>query len=88
MGYLKLGTCLEIGIPGLYCIRPIAVYFALKKVLEDNPAVELQDLKRFIDDIAGLWDGTEDSFVCWADKINAGLQKEFGLSIKDSPLDQ
>ena len=22
MGYLKLGTYLEIGIPGLYCIRP------------------------------------------------------------------
>ena len=26
MGYLKLGTYLEIGIPGLYCIRPYGIY--------------------------------------------------------------
>ena len=63
----------------------IAVFYALRTALAENPAPELLDLRRFIDDIAGLWDGTEESFISWADKINAKLQADFNLSIKDNP---
>ena len=65
----------------------IAVYYALRAVLADNPSPELLALRRFIDDIAGLWVGTEASFNTWSDKINARLQCEFGLSIKDNPAE-
>ena len=42
-------------------------------------------LKRFIDDLTGLWSGTEEDFVIWADWVNSKL-RDFGLSIKDNPL--
>ena len=39
-------------------------------------------------DIAGLWDGTKESFNIWSDKIDARLQSQFGLSIKDNDADE
>ena len=65
----------------------IAVYYALRTVLVDNYAPELVDFKRFIDDIAGMWLGSEEAFNIWADKINAQLQSKFSLSIKDKPTE-
>jgi len=63
----------------------IAVFYALRAALAENPAPELLAFRRFIDDIAGLWAGTEESFINWSDRINAKLQTDFGLSIKDNP---
>ena len=65
----------------------IAVYYALRSVLSENYAPELVDFRRSIDDIAGTWEGSEDAFNTWADKINAQLQSRFGLSIKDKPAE-
>jgi hypothetical protein len=64
----------------------IALYYVLKKVIfasPDTPA-HLLALKRFIDDLCGLWTGSKLEFTCWSDSVNEKLSK-FGLSIKDNP---
>ena len=38
--------------------------------------------RRFLDDIAGLWTGSYEDFVIWADSINSKLN-DMGLSIKE-----
>ena len=42
----------------------------------------LLSYKRFLDDIAGLWIGTRENFINWADSMNRHLNT-LGLSIKD-----
>ena len=63
----------------------IAVYYALRMALEGNTPDELFSMKRFVDDLTGLWSGPHDLFCIWADSINAKL-KEVGLSLKSDPL--
>ena len=46
---------------------------------------ELIAMKRFVDDLTGLWRGSHDLFCLWADTVNAKL-KEVGLSLKSDPL--
>ena len=43
-------------------------------IISEIYAPELVDFRRFIDDIAGTWERSEDAFNTWADKINAQLQ--------------
>ena len=64
----------------------IAVFYALRCVLEDNATLHLLGFKRFLDDIMGLWTGTKEQFTSWADSVNRGLGK-WGLSIKDNEED-
>ena len=61
----------------------IAVFYALRCALEGGTAPHLIGLKRFLDDIMGLWTGSRDEFVSWADSVNCKLGA-WGLSIKDS----
>ena len=93
--FAKYGNCWYRALLGIptggslsVTLANIAVFYALRKVLADNVTPELINFKRFIDDIAGLWNGSEESFEKWSDKINAGLQTEFSLSIKDNPLER
>ena len=44
-------------------------------------STELVDLKRFVDDLTGLWCGSKEDFIAWADIVNDNLNK-FGLSLK------
>ena len=41
------------------------------------------NVKRFVDDIAGLWVGSIEKFNLWSDNVNKQLS-EYGLSIKES----
>ena len=41
-------------------------------------------LKQFVDDLGGLWSGSEEDFISWSNDVNARLV-EFGLSIKEDP---
>ena len=62
----------------------ITVYYVLRKVIY-SPEVkppELIDLRRFIDDIGGMWSGSVRTFKVWADRINKQLEDEYGLSLK------
>ena len=40
-------------------------------------------LKRFVDDLTGLWVGSKSEFVSWANSVNSNLNR-LGLSIKDN----
>jgi hypothetical protein len=62
----------------------IAVYYVLRKIiyLNDDIPEELLGLKRFVDDICGLWTGSRESFELWSDRVNEEL-RVYGLSIKD-----
>ena len=64
----------------------IAVFYALRCALEGGTAPHLIGLKRFLDDIMGLWTGSRDEFVSWADSVNCKLGA-WGLSIKDNKED-
>ena len=59
----------------------IAVYYVMRNIYSAAPH-ELLGLKRFVDDIGGLWEGTVEQFELWSDEVNAKL-KEKGLSIKE-----
>ncbi|KAL5257921.1 hypothetical protein ACHWQZ_G012763 [Mnemiopsis leidyi] len=61
----------------------IAVFYALRRVMEDSISAHLLGFKRFLDDIMGLWTGSKDEFIVWADSVNNLLGK-WGLSIKDN----
>jgi hypothetical protein len=77
-----------IGIPTggslSVALANIALYYVLKKVIYSSPdtPTDLLDIKRFIDDLSGIWTGTKEDFICWSDHVNQKLQ-QFGLSIKD-----
>ena len=62
----------------------IAVYYALRCAIfdSDNAPDQLLGLKRFVDDLTGLWVGSRSEFIIWADRINSNLNR-LGLSIKD-----
>ena len=64
----------------------IAVFYALRCALSDSDngvfSPSLLGYKRFLDDVAGLWTGSNEEFVIWADSINSKLN-DMGLSIKD-----
>ena len=64
----------------------IAVYYVLRSVIYNSPDKpdSLMALKRFVDDLTGLWVGSEEDFIIWSDQVNERLG-DFGLSIKDSP---
>ena len=64
----------------------IAVYYVLRSVIYNSPDTpdSLMALKRFVDDLTGLWVGSEEDFIIWSDQVNERLG-DFGLSIKDSP---
>jgi len=59
----------------------IAVYYVMRKIYSSAPS-ELLGLKRFVDDIGGLWEGTVEHFEAWSDEVNSKL-KQHGLSIKE-----
>ena len=88
----KLGKYWYKGISGIatggslsVSLANIAVFYALRLALEGNTPVELVSMKRFVDDLTGLWRGPHDLFFIWADSVNAKL-KEVGLSLKSDPL--
>ena len=62
----------------------ITVYYVLRKVIYalDVKPPDLIDLRRFIDDIGGMWNGSVRTFKVWADSINEQLEKKYGLSLK------
>ena len=62
----------------------ITVYYVLRKVIyaPDVKPPDLIDLRRFIDDIGGMWNGSVRTFKVWADSINEQLEKKYGLSLK------
>ena len=53
----------------------------MRKIYSTAPD-ELIGLKRFVDDIGGLWEGTVEQFSTWSDEVNSKL-KHHGLSIKE-----
>ena len=62
----------------------ITVYYVLRKVIysaEVRPP-ELISLRRFVDDIGGMWNGSSRTFTRWADAINQQLEDKYGLSLK------
>jgi len=63
----------------------ITVYYVLRCVIYDSGNVPkgLLGLKRFVDDLAGLWVGSKNDFITWANMVNESLNR-FGLSIKDN----
>ena len=66
----------------------IAVYYVLNKIIysaTDTPK-DLLGIKRFVDDIGGVWTGSVENFVRWSDHVNHKLQ-EYGLSIKEKAED-
>ena len=84
----------KIGIPTggalSVTLANIAVFYVLRKVVygtdfELAPS-ELLGVKRFVDDLGGLWTGSRDQFISWSNDVNIRLQ-EFGLSIKEDNLD-
>ncbi len=44
---------------------------------------DLVGIKRFVDDLTGLWTGSEDDFISWSNNVNSNLNR-LGLSIKDN----
>ena len=66
----------------------IAVYYVLRKVIYSSTSSpkELLSLKRFVDDVSGMWSGTVEHFQIWSDEVNQ-LLKEYGLSIKNKEED-
>ena len=62
----------------------ITVYYVLKKVIysDENIPPQLIDLRRFIDDLGGMWSGTVEQFGVWADGVNRILERDYGLSLK------
>lgn len=67
----------------------IAVFYVLRYVIYNSDDIpdSLISLKRFVDDLTGLWKGTKRQFVKWADSVNKQLAL-FGLSIKDNEEDE
>ena len=66
----------------------IAVFYVLRKVVY-NPShtpPELLGIKRFVDDMGGVWCGSFDQLIAWSNDVNSRLA-EFGLSIKEKPTD-
>lgn len=62
----------------------IAVFYALRCAMqESNQSPHLLGYRRFLDDIAGLWTGSKEEYITWADMVNGKLN-EMGLSIKDN----
>ena len=61
----------------------IAVFYALRCALGDGNTTHLSGYKRFLDDIMGLWTGSREDFISWADSVNRSLGT-WGLSIKDN----
>ena len=64
----------------------IAVFYALRSILESRTSPHLIGYKRFLDDIMGLWSGSREEFISWADIVNNDLGF-VGLSIKDNKED-
>ena len=66
----------------------IAVYYAIRCAIydSDNNPKELLSLRRFVDDLTGIWTGTFEEFIAWSDSVNQNLHK-LGLSIKDNDVD-
>jgi hypothetical protein len=64
----------------------MAIFYVLRSVIYSAPNIpdHLIALKRFVDDLTGLWVGSKEEFITWSDMVNVKLG-EFGLSIKDSP---
>ena len=64
----------------------ITVFYVLKSIIYDSDDVpdSLLGLKRFVDDLTGLWTGSKQEFITWADSVNSQL-RGYGLSIKDNP---
>ena len=62
----------------------IAVFYVLRCVIYGSDTVpeQLVSLKRFVDDLSGLWAGTRRSFIKWSEFVNSQLAL-FGLSIKE-----
>ena len=84
----------KIGIPTggalSVTLANIAVFYVLRKTVygpsfSDVPP-ELLGIKRFVDDVGGLWLGSKDNFISWSEDVNVRLEK-FGLSIKEKPAD-
>ena len=65
----------------------ITVFYIMNKVLYTNRLLmtSVKEVKRYIDDGAGFFVGSERSFVTWINSINTGLKK-YGLFIDESVL--
>ena len=81
------------GVPtgGSLCVQlaNIAVYYIMNKVLYTNRRLmsTVKEVKRYIDDGAGFFVGSEQSFITWINSINTSLKK-YGLFIDESVLKQ
>ena len=85
--FARYGSCWYKGVKGIptggflsVVLANITVYYALKAIIYDTPDTpkELIDLRRFIDDLGGLWKGTVEEFSDWENKVNENLQKQYG----------
>ena len=77
----------KIGIPTggslSVSLANITIYYILRKIIYSNPPEHLLCMKRFVDDVGGLWIGSKEDFEIFSDIVNVQLNK-YGLSIKDS----
>ena len=62
----------------------ITVFYVLRKVIysKEVKPPEFIGLRRFVDDIGGMWNGPARTFKKWADGINRQLEEKYGLSLK------
>ena len=86
--WYKSNTGIPTGGALSVTLANIAVFYVLRQVVygpsgSDAPP-DLLGLKRFVDDLGGLWSGSEEDFISWSNDVNARLV-EFGLSIKEDP---
>ena len=61
----------------------ITVFYVLGKLMYNMDVKHpcLMGVRRFIDDLGGVWRGTVRQFERWADDLNLKLEDEFGLSL-------
>ena len=77
------------GVPtgGSLCVQlaNITVFYIMKKAVYSNQDLmtNVKEVKRFIDDGAGFYIGSERSFTLWMVKVNQALQP-YGLYIDES----
>ena len=77
------------GVPtgGSLCVQlaNITVYSTMRKVVYSNAELmkDVLSAKRYVDDGAGLFKGSTDSFKGWIDSVNEGFAP-FGLTIDES----